>query len=137
MLQLKKRKDGNAKSRFMVTICFYQDSRHKEDLYWIHSVFNIGYISDRNDGMSELRINGFKRAIVILKLLLPYIRFKKIQATALLKAAQLLEVKSITKLSEKDLKSLVEYMLEIQSANYATKHKRPKKELYKVLGLTP
>jgi LAGLIDADG endonuclease len=137
MLQLKKRKDGKTKSRFMVTICFYQDSRHKEDLYWIQSVFNVGYISHRNDGMSELRINGYKTALLILKQLMPYIRFKRIQAAALLKAAKLLDAKPLTKLTLNDLKSLVGYMLEIQSANYVTKYKRPKEELYKVLGLTP
>lgn len=137
MLQLKKRKDGNVKSRFMITICFYQDSRHKEDLYWIQSVFNIGYVSHRNDGMSELRINGYKTAHLILKRLIPYIRFKRIQAIALLKAAQLLDRVPFTKLTKNNLKSLVRYMLEIQSANYVTKHKRSKEKLYQVLGLTP
>ena len=137
MLQLKKRKDGNTKSRFMITICFYQDSRHKDDLYWIQSVFNIGYVSHRNDGMSELRINGYKTAQLILKQLMPYIRFKRIQAVAFLKAAKLLDKTPLTKLTEANLKSLVGYMLEIQSANYVTRHKRSKEELYQVLGLTP
>jgi hypothetical protein len=137
MLQLKKRKDGKTKSRFMITICFYQDSRHKDDLYWIRSVLNIGYIFHRNDGMSELRINGYKTAQLILAKLIPYIRFKRIQATALLKAAKLLVAKPLAKLTEKDVKSLVDYMLEIQSANYVTKHKRSKEELYQFLGLTP
>jgi len=34
MLQLKKRTD-NSKPRFMITIAFYQDSRHEKPLLWI------------------------------------------------------------------------------------------------------
>lgn len=137
MLQLKKRKDGKVKYRFMATICFYQDIRHKDDLNWIRSVFDIGYFSNRNDGMSELRINGYKSVRLILEQLLPYIRFKRVQAKALLKATQLLEATPMSKLTKNDLVSLVECMIEIQSTNYSTRHKRAKKELYKVLSLTP
>lgn len=137
MLQLKKRKDGNVKYRFMATVCFYQDKHHKADLNWIRSVFNIGYISNRNDGMSEVRINGYKSVRLVLEQLLPYIRFKRVQAKALLKAVRLLEIKPATKLVEDDLKSLIECMIEIQSANYSSRSKRTKKELYKVLSLTP
>jgi len=35
MLQIKKRKDGKLKRRFMATVCFYQDSRHEKPLSWI------------------------------------------------------------------------------------------------------
>jgi len=35
MLQIKKRTDGKNKIRFMATICFYQDTRHCKDLFWI------------------------------------------------------------------------------------------------------
>ena len=74
----------------MCTICFYQDSRHEADLFWIKEILGIGYLSRRNDGMSELRINGVTKIKNILKSLLPYIRFKKQQAMALYKAANLL-----------------------------------------------
>ena len=67
MLQIKKRKDGKLKRRFMCTICFYQDSRHEKSLYWIRKVLGIGYVSRRNDGMTELRINGFKQTKEILE----------------------------------------------------------------------
>src|SRR3989344_7632399 len=90
MLQIKKRKDGRAKMRFMSTICFYQDSRHREPLSWIRESFGIGYLSDRNDGITELRINGFKQVRDILKNLLPFIKFKKNQAEALYKASDIL-----------------------------------------------
>lgn len=136
MLQLKKRKDGKSKARFMATICFYQDTRHQTGLAWIKSIFKIGYLSHRRDGMSELRINGFTRVKNILTVLRPYIRFKKSQLINLLEAVKILEAKSITKLDEDDFKSLVEYMIQIQGANYVTKRKRTKSELYEVLGLT-
>ena len=136
MLQLKKRKDGKSKARFMATICFYQDTRHYIDLSWIKSIFNIGYLSHRKDGMSELRINGFKQVKSILTALQPYVRFKKLQLLNLLEAVNILEAKSITKLGKDDLKKLVECMIQIQGANYVTRRKRTRIELYEVLGLT-
>ena len=38
---------------------------------------SIGYISKRNDGMTELRINGFTQVRDILETLLPYIQFQE------------------------------------------------------------
>ena len=135
MIQIKKRKDGNKSGkRFMLTICFYQDSRHDESLNWIREVLNIGYISKRNDGMTELRINGFKQVANIIKILLPFIKFKKIQANLLLKSANLLQKSN---LSEQNLRILVDNIIKIQSENYVTKKKRTKEELLKILGLTP
>ena len=135
MLQIKRRKDGKKKWRFMCTICFYQDSRHEQSLYWIREIIGIGYISKRNDGMTELRINGFKQVRDILKDLIPFIKFKKDQANALFKAAYLLSKSSI--LSDKELLELIKLILIIQNNNYVTKRKRTKEELMKVLGLTP
>jgi len=134
MLQIKKRKDGNKSNyRFMATLCFYQDSRHEKPLFWIQKVLNIGYLSKRKDGISELRINGFKQIERILNNLLPFIKFKKIQAKILLKS-----VISLQKhLKEKDLRILVNNIVQIQSENYISKKKRTKEELLKVLGLTP
>ena len=90
MLQIKKRKDSKTGIRFMLTICFYQDTRHEKTLYWIRRRLGIGYLSQRNDGMTELLVNGYKQVRDILTLLLPYIRFKKIQARALLCASRIL-----------------------------------------------
>ena len=137
MLQIKKRKDGRLKRRFMLTICFYQDSRHEEYLHWIRKVFGIGYISRRNDGMTELRINGFEQVRNILAKLAPFIRFKEKQAEALLRAATLLSRKDGNKLATKDLRELVNCMVVIQTHNYATKNKRSKEELLKILDLAP
>lgn len=137
MLQLKKRKDTMTGIRFMVTICFYQDTRHEKTLYWIKEILGIGYVSKRNDGMSELRINGYKRVNNILTKLLPYIRFKLIRATALKNACDILSTTTFKKLSKKQLTNLVDLILRIQNENYVTKKKKNNKELFALLNLTP
>ena len=137
MLQLKKRSDSKRAIRFMATICFYQDTRHEKTLYWIKKVLGIGYISRRNDGMTELRINGYKQIRNILTSLLPYIRFKKLQTRALIKACEILSETKFQKLTQKQLIKLVDLILAIQSKNYVTKRKKTKSELRKILGLTP
>ena len=137
MLQIKKRKDGKLKRRFMCTICFYQDSRHEKPLNWIRKILGIGFISRRNDGMSELRINGFAQTRNILRALLPFIRFKKDQAHALYKAADLLGKERSRHLTRSQLLRMVKYILTIQNNNYVTSKKKTKDELLKVLDLTP
>src|SRR5438105_2444797 len=137
MLQIKKRKDGKLKRRFMCTICFYQDSRHKDTLYWIKSILDIGYISHRNDGMTELRINGFKQVKEILQDLIPFIKFKKEQAKALFEASNMLSGKRNSLLDKKDLAKLIEYILIIQNNNYVTKKKKTEADMLKMLDLTP
>jgi len=137
MLQLKKRSDSKRAIRFMTTICFYQDTRHEKTLYWIQEVLGIGYISNRNDGMTELRINGYKQIGNILKSLIPHIRFKKLQAHALILACEILSNTKFSKLTKKQLIKLIDLILVIQSENYVTKRKKTKSELYKILHLTP
>ena len=137
MLQLKKRSDSKRGIRFMTTICFYQDTRHEKTLYWIKEVLGIGYISKRNDGITELRINGYRQIRDILKSLIPYIRFKKLQASALLKTCEILSDTKFKKLSKKQLTKLVYLILVIQSENYVTKKKKTKSDLCKILDLTP
>ena len=137
MLQLKKRSDSKRGIRFMTTICFYQDTRHEKTLYWIREVLGIGYISKRNDGMTELRINGYIQIRDILKSLLPYVRFKKLQASTLLQACEILSNIKFSKLTKIQLQKLVDLILVIQNENYVTKKKKTKSELYKVLDLTP
>lgn len=137
MLQVKKRKDDRAGWRFMATICFYQDSRHEIPLQWFRSVLGIGYLIQRVDGMSELRINGFEQVASILKELSPFLRFKKLQAEAMLSALAILTMKKRSVLTKADLRNLVGYVVTIQNSNYVTKRKRTRDELLEVLGLTP
>ncbi len=137
MLQIKKRNDGKTKVRFMATICFYQDTRHEKPLYWIQEVLGIGYISKRNDGMTELRINGYKQVKEILHLLLPYIQFKKVQALALYNACDLLLSAKLKMLDQKRRISLIDFMFVIQQENYVTKKKKSRDDVLKMLDLTP
>lgn len=137
MLQIKKRSDTKRAIRFMVTICLYQDSRHEKPLHWIRNVLGIGYVCRRKDGISELRINGYKQVGDILLYLQPYIRFKSVQTAALLEACNILREGSISKLSKQQLKELANLVLVVQNENYKAHRKKDKKELYKILGLTP
>ena len=137
MLQIKKRADGKSKIRFMATICFYQDTRHQKDLLWIQKVLSKGFLSKRNDGMSELRINGYATVGEILKKLIPNIRFKKIQAKALFESCTILSKTKFNMLDRKQLTKLVDLILVIQNENYVTKKKRTRSELFQILGLTP
>ena len=138
MLQLKSRAKDNLPHRLMFTICFYQDSRHERPLFWIRNRLGIGYVSKRNDGITELRINGYAQTRDILKSLLPYIKFKKVQAVAIYEASSMMcEKKFLRKLDLVEKRRLVDFILKIQGDNYVTKRKKTKQELYKILGLTP
>ncbi len=85
--------------------------------------------------MTELRINGFDQIRNILKDLMPFIKFKKDQADALYKAADLLRKRD--SVGDKELLLLIGHILTIQENNYVAKRKKTKKELMLVLGLTP
>ena len=136
MLQVKRRSDTSRGYRFMATICLYQDSRHDVTLHWIRDVFGVGYISKRNDGMTELRAQGFKAVGRILSDLQPYIRFKVLQTEAAIKACSMLSAQK-SKLSREDLLTLVQLILAIQNENYQSGHKKTQQDLYEVLNLTP
>ena len=137
MLQLKKRSDTKLGFRFMVTICLYQDSRHDKPLYWIREVFSIGYIHQRNDNITELRINGYRSVRRILKSLQPYVRFKKVQLNAVLKACDILIENDVRKLTKSQLTEVADLIVLIQNQNYKSRYKRSREEIYKTLGLTP
>ncbi len=137
MFQIKQRKDGKRKWRFMCTICFYQDSRHRDSLAWIREMLGAGYSSDRKDGITELRINGFLQIKNILGDLLPFIRFKRKQAKALHSVVSLLSDKKFSLLSEKEILDLVDLIIVIQDYNYSNSHRKTRDELLKIIGLTP
>ena len=121
----------------MATICFYQDTRHEKSLYWIKNILNIGYISRRNDGMTELRINGYSQTKNILKAMKPFVKFKKLQCTALIRACKVLSETKYKNLVKKQLLDIVDCILVIQNENYVAKNKKTKEDLLTILGLTP
>ena len=136
MLQLKKRSDTPRGFRFQATICLYQDSRHDAPLYWMQNIFGIGHISHRNDGITELRIQGFASVQHILTDLQPYIRFKVLQTEATIAACELLR-RGVRNLSQENLLRLVQLVLAVQNQNYKSAHKKTEADLVKALGLTP
>lgn len=137
MLQVKTRTDTKRGVRFMATICFYQDTRHGKPLYWIREKMGIGYISRRNDGMTELRINGFEQVRNILITLKPFIRFKAKQAQAMIDACTLLSKKFIRELSTSELRRLVKLTFAVRKENYKSRSVLTKEELNRILSLTP
>ncbi len=135
MLQLKKRSDTKVGWRCMFTICFYQDSGHDKPRYWIREKLGIGYISKRNDRMSELRINGYKQVKEILLQLQPYVRFKHIQVSTMIEAATVIN-ENIRSCSVEDRKKLLDCILTVQQNNYRSSRRNSPEYLARILSLT-
>jgi len=125
IVQIKNRKDTSRGWRLMFTICFYQDTRHEKPLLWIQKKLGIGYISRRNDGITELRINGYEKTGKILKQLYPYVKFKKKQTDCVLKILKLLKCKkSLFELTKKERIKIANAILQIRQENYQSGSKR-------------
>ena len=127
MFQIKKRSDTSRGKRLMFTICFYQDTRHEKTLFWIKNVFSIGYISRRNDGMTELRINGYDQTQKILSLLYPYLKFKKKQAKYFLRVLRILKKKKIDSLTKKEKHNIANCLITARKQSYQSGKKKPEK----------
>ncbi len=127
MFQLKNRKDIPGKKRMMFTICFYQDTRHEKPIFWIRKVLGIGYISKRNDRITELRINGYEKVEKILKYLLPYLKFKKKQADYILCILDIIKGKRVNQLSEKEKKKIADIFVKIRKLSYQSGKKKEEK----------
>lgn len=93
MLQIKPRADVRYGFRLQATICFYQDSTHESELRWMRDQLEVGYVSRRNDGISELRVNGFVAVKRVLLEIREHIRFKRHQTELVLDAIEILQCK--------------------------------------------
>ena len=135
MVQVKNRKGTPQGFRLMFTICFYQDSRHKKTLQWIRDTIGIGYLSDRNDHITELRINGFKETQRILKKLLPYVKFKFSQTQLVLEILALLDGKPFSRLSREQRLAIADKIVQLRNKNYKSHTRRyTSKDLRMLLG---
>ncbi len=76
MFQLIERKGYIYGYQIRASVCFYQDSRHKEGLKWVKDKIGFGYIRDRNDGISDYTVVGYERVKWLLELVEPYVVFK-------------------------------------------------------------
>lgn len=128
MVQIKKRKDTKRGWRLMFTVCFYQDSRHEKPLIWIKRKLGIGYISKRNDGITEFRINGFKQLGPIMTALYPYVKFKKKQVSCAIQILQILDSKeNLFTLDKSKRKKIARLILKARQENYQSGSKRVEK----------
>lgn len=117
-IQLQPRKNSKLGYRIRTVVSFAQKNEHNEGLYWIKDKLKIGYIYSRNDGMDELKIEGFESCTRVLNYLKPYVQFKKEQVKLVLKALSILKEKpnAILEISEISDK--------ISKINYATTKKK-------------
>ena len=127
MFQVKKRRDTSRGIRLMFTICLYQDTRHEKPLFWIKKILGMGYISRRNDGITELRINGYERVQKILQSLYPYLRFKKDQSRYLFRALDILNKRKVNQLTKKEKAQIVNALIAARKQMYQSGKKNFKK----------
>ena len=123
MVQIKNRNDGPS-VRLMFTICFYQDSRHKKPLEWMKNTLGIGYLSDRNDKITELRVNGYEQVERILTNLQPYAKFKARQIEITLKILSIVSKKKITQLTGKERSKIADLIIELRNENYYSSQRK-------------
>ena len=117
MLQLRKNTAGKI-IRIKTVICIYQDYRHKDDLEWIQRILG-GYVYTRNDNICELRIEGFTKVLKILILLSPFLRFKRKQASLMIKLIPQLQEKIIEK------HNVAEWIKKMREYNYYSSQRTP------------
>ena len=84
MAQLVKHKDYVFGYQVRVSIVFYQKNTHQEILSWLKAMLKIGYIRQRNDGMTEYTIVGLQEVKALLVLLAPFLRVKKVLANTMI-----------------------------------------------------
>ena len=127
MFQLKRRSDTLRGRRLMFTICLYQDTRHEKPLLWMKQILGIGYISRRNDGMTELRINGYEQVYQILRKLYPYLRFKKAQAIHIFRVLEILHKKKLDQLTKREKIRIANTLVAVRKETYQSGQKKNKK----------
>ena len=135
MVQIKNRPEARIEWRLMFTVCFYQDSRHKKSLKWIQDKIGIGYLSDRNDKITELRINGYEQVENILLKVKPFVKFKSKQTTVVLKILSLISGRNFVQLPRKTRLEIENLICELRNENYFSSNRKYRKnDLRKLFG---
>jgi hypothetical protein len=124
-LQLQPRQNSKLGFRVRTIISFAQKTGHDESLKWIKEKLGIGYIYNRNDSMTELKIEGFESVGKILAILRPFVHFKKRQVDLVLRALKVLKEKP------DDILAIAKLSDEISEVNYVTTKKRYTAEFVK------
>ena len=117
MTQLVRRKDYIYGYQVRTSIVFYQKKKNQRILSWLHHQLRHGYIRERNDGMVEYTIVGFKEVQETLVLLHPYLRLKKVLAR---KVLELIE-QHPTRMSPRELIRISRLVDATAAFNYSKK----------------
>lgn len=131
MVQFKNRRNTLTGFRPMITLCFYQDNRHSKPLIWFRKIFGVGYLSKRNDNMTELRVNGYDSCEKILKEFKPFIRFKKRQLNLSLKIIS--KLKKINRITQEDILKIAKLADKISKENYLSSRRKYSYEYFQKL----
>ncbi len=97
MLQMKPRLGVRYGYRIYATVVLYQDSAHIGDLRQIRDQLGMGDVPKRNDGITELRIDGYDGVERLLQELEDHIRFKRRQVALVFQAIAILKAKPTAK----------------------------------------
>lgn len=134
MLQLVYRKDYILGYQIRASIVFYQKQQYRPFLLWLKKQFKeVGYVRDRNDGMSEYTIVGIDHVKNVLELLLPYLILKKKQALLTLKVIREMPG-SGRKMTASKLISLSKYVDQFLILNYSKKRVNTSEKLIAFLS---
>ncbi|MBI3384674.1 hypothetical protein HY030_00595 [Candidatus Gottesmanbacteria bacterium] len=113
-IQLQPRK---TKLRVRAIISFAQKWGKEKEMRWIRKQLKIGYIYQRNDRITELKIEGFEQVERILRELKPHILFKRKQLQLMLQIMNLIK-------GGQNLLKIAQLSDKISRLNYATTKKR-------------
>jgi hypothetical protein len=119
MFQLIERKDYIYGYQIRASICFYQDSNHKQGLIWLKEKIGYGYIRDRNDGVSDYTIVGYVKVEEVLRMVKPYVVFKAVHVERALEL--LIAIKENPKLTPEQLIKLAKLLDSYAILNYSKK----------------
>lgn len=110
------------------SIVFYQKTDSDDILKQIASILSVGYIRLRNDGITEYTIGDKKSIRKIIKLILPYLKHKNVQANLMLKIID-------SKIdSKKDLIRVCRMVDKFEKLNYSKKRKNRTEQVLKKLN---
>ena len=117
MFQLVPRKGYVFGYQIRASVCFYQNTFHKEGLLWLKDRLGAGYIRDRAGNVSDLTIVGCDEVARILSLVEHYVVFKKKHVVA---AREILAVLK-KKLSPSEFLQAAKMVDEFATLNYSKK----------------
>jgi hypothetical protein len=121
LLQLKPRKEMKFLFRVKAVIIFYQDVKYIQAMHQFQKLIGAGYVYQRNDRISELRIEGFKQVNKCLRLFRPYLVFKSTQADLMFEALRIVMKR---RYSIEEFLQVCQLADEISQASYTSKRRK-------------